>query len=328
VLARSGDVGELLRVAGALEAGSEHSIGRAIAKAAAAQGAEPAAPGVRNFRALPGLGAEGSVEGRHVLVGSPRLLRDSGILIPDETEAAIATLSRDGKTIVVVAIEREVAGVLGLTDTVKPSAGPAIAALRRLGLRTIMVTGDSAASAAAIGALLGVDEVIAGVLPAEKTAVILRLQADGKRVAMIGDGINDAAALASANLGMAVVSGTDIAMKSADIILVRDDLSVIVDAIRLSRKTLHTIRGNLVWAFGYNVLAIPIAAAGLLNPLVAAAAMALSSILVIGNSLRLRSFVGTAGAPSANGAPSDAAAPSAAGVPAPSGAVHSAENRQ
>jgi Cu+-exporting ATPase len=199
-------------------------------------------------------------------------------------------LESEGKTVVLLAAGGELIAVVALTDTIKPSAGPAVTALKRLGLRTILLTGDTDRVARAVGAELGVDEVISQVLPADKASAIEKLQADGRTVAMVGDGINDSAALATANLGMAMVQGSDIAMKSADIILVRDDLRVIADAVLLSRKTLRTIRGNLAWAFGYNIAAIPIAAFGLLNPLIAAAAMALSSVLVISNSLRLRSF--------------------------------------
>ncbi len=287
-IALHGDSAELLRVAAGLEQASEHSIGQAIARAGLA--GVGALPAVEGFAALPGLGAAGTVEGQRILVGNLRLHREHSVEVGADVAESVDRLSTEGKTVVLVAVNGTVTGILAVADSVKPSAIDAIAGLRALKLNTIMLTGDTAESAAPIAARLGIDEVIAAVLPSEKAEVIARLQQSGKRVAMVGDGINDAAALASANLGMAMVSGTDIAMKSADIILVRDDLMVIVDAIQLSRGTLRTIRGNLIWAFGYNVLAIPIAAAGLLNPLVAAAAMALSSILVIGNSLRLRSF--------------------------------------
>jgi Cu+-exporting ATPase len=192
--------------------------------------------------------------------------------------------------VVLLSVDGELAAIFALTDTIKPSARPAVDALKRLGLRTILLTGDTDRVARAVGNELGVDEVISQVLPADKAAAIEELQRRGRTVAMVGDGINDSAALATSNLGMAMVQGSDIALKSADIILVREDLRVIADAVMLSRKTLRTIRGNLAWAFGYNIAAIPIAAFGLLNPLIAAAAMALSSVLVISNSLRLRSF--------------------------------------
>jgi Cu+-exporting ATPase len=278
----------VLRQVGAVEAASEHSIAAAICTAVEAR--VPRIPRVAEFRALPGLGAQGVVDGAPVLVGSPRLVADAGYPIDQELEDAVARFEREGSTAVVAAVSERVVAVFAVSDVVKPSADVAVAALRKLGLRTILLSGDAERVANAVGTRIGVDEIISDVLPGDKAAVIERLQASGRRVAMVGDGINDAAALATANLGMAMVTGSDIAMKSADIILVRDDLRVIVDAVLLSRKTLRTIRGNLVWAFGYNVAAIPIAALGILNPLIAAAAMALSSVFVISNSLRLRSF--------------------------------------
>jgi P-type Cu+ transporter len=278
----------VLRTAAALEAGSEHAIAAAIVRAAESEFSSLAT--VSDFRALPGLGASGIVAERKVLVGSPRLLRESGFVQGEQVSEAIERLEDNGKTVVLLGIDGSVRGAIALTDTIKPSAQAAVAGLKRLGLRTILLTGDAERAANAVGSAIGVDEVVSRVLPADKAAAITALQAQGRRVAMVGDGINDSAALATANLGMAMVRGSDIAMKSADIILVRDDLRVIVDAVMLSRKTLHTIRGNLVWAFGYNIAAIPIAALGLLNPLIAAAAMALSSVLVVSNSLRLRSF--------------------------------------
>jgi P-type Cu+ transporter len=278
----------VLRTAAALEAGSEHAIAAAIVRAAESEFSSLAT--VSDFRALPGLGASGIVAERNILVGSPRLLRESGFVQGEQVSEAIERLEDNGKTVVLLGIDGSVRGAIALTDTIKPSAQAAVAGLKRLGLRTILLTGDAERAANAVGSAIGVDEVVSRVLPADKAAAITALQAQGRRVAMVGDGINDSAALATANLGMAMVRGSDIAMKSADIILVRDDLRVIVDAVMLSRKTLHTIRGNLVWAFGYNIAAIPIAALGLLNPLIAAAAMALSSVLVVSNSLRLRSF--------------------------------------
>jgi Cu+-exporting ATPase len=278
----------LLRYAGAVEAASEHAIAAAIADAARTElGSLPPA---RRFAALPGLGARAEVDGVLVTVGSPRLFAEQDLDVPAEAAAAVARLHAAGSTAVLVAVDGAPAGVIGLADTVKPSARATVDALRGLGLRTILLTGDAAAPARAAAEAVGVDEVVSGVLPTEKAETISRMQAEGRRVAMVGDGINDAAALATAQLGLALVRGTDIAMKSADIILVRDDLRSVVDAILLSRRTLRTIRLNLVWAFGYNIAAIPIAACGLLNPLIAAAAMALSSVLVVSNSLRLRSF--------------------------------------
>jgi Cu+-exporting ATPase len=292
---------ELLGLAGSLEQASEHAIGRAISGAAAAElggrcardraAAELGRPeAVDDFTALSGLGASGLVGGRRVLAGTRRLLHEQGVAVPAELDTAVEELESAGRTLVLVAVDGVAAGVLGLADDVKPTAREAIAQLKAMGLRTVLLTGDTARAAAAVGASLGFDETIAEVLPADKAEVVARLQREGRRVAMVGDGINDAAALASADLGMAIVTGTDVAMKSADVILVRDDLRAVPDAVALARKMLGTIRGNLVWAFGYNIAAIPLAASGLLNPLIAAAAMALSSVLVVTNSLRLRSF--------------------------------------
>ena len=279
---------EALRVAGSIESGSEHSIASAIVAAARAEitDLDP----VENFVALPGLGASASVTGRRVLVGSPRLFADRGLALDAETASLVDQESESGNTVIMLAVDDAVQAVVALADTIKPSAASAVAALKALGLTTVLLTGDSERAARAVASELGIDTVLAGVLPTEKAAAITALRESGNRVAMVGDGINDAAALATANLGMAMVSGTDIAMRSADIILVRDNLHVIPDAVALSRKTLRTIRGNLLWAFGYNVAAIPLAAAGLLNPLIAAAAMSLSSVLVVTNSMRLRSF--------------------------------------
>jgi Cu+-exporting ATPase len=278
---------ELLAMTGALEQSSEHAIGRAISAAAAELG-RPAS--VEGFEALSGLGAVGVVTGRRVLAGNRRLLLAQGVAVPEELDAATVELEEAGRTLVLVAVDGVAAGVLGLADDVKPSAREAVAQLKAMGLRTVLLTGDTARAAAAVGAALGFDETIAEVLPADKAAVVADLQRRGRRVAMVGDGINDAAALATADLGMAIVTGTDVAMKSADVILVRDDLRAVPDAVALARRMLGTIRGNLIWAFGYNIAAIPLAASGLLNPLIAAAAMALSSVLVVTNSLRLRTF--------------------------------------
>lgn len=279
---------ELLGLAGALEQASEHAIGRAVSGAAAAALGRPEA--VEDFAALSGLGATGLVGGRRVLAGNRRLLLEQGIAVPLELDAVVEELESAGRTLMLVAVDGVAAGVLGLADDVKPTAREAIAQLKAMGLRTVLLTGDTARAAAAVGASLGFDETIAEVLPADKAEVVARLQREGRKVAMVGDGINDAAALASADLGMAIVTGTDVAMKSADVILVRDDLRAVPDAVALARRMLGTIRGNLIWAFGYNIAAIPLAASGLLNPLIAAAAMALSSVLVVTNSLRLRTF--------------------------------------
>lgn len=290
-----GGAADLLRWAGAVEAASEHAIAQAVADAARARvGTLP--PAVR-FTALPGLGARAEVDGAAVTVGSPRLFAQEGLAVPAAAAAAVARFHAQGATAVLIAVDGAARGVIALADDAKPSAAPTVERLRSLGLRSILLTGDAEAPARAIAAATGIEDVVSGVLPAEKAEAIARLQSEGHRVAMVGDGINDAAALATAELGLALVRGTDIAMKSADIILVREDLGTVVDAILLSRRTLRTIRLNLVWAFGYNIAAIPIAALGLLNPLIAAAAMALSSVLVVSNSLRLRSFEPHSGHP-------------------------------
>ncbi|WFE30931.1 heavy metal translocating P-type ATPase [Micromonospora sp. WMMD975] len=278
----------LLAQAGAVENAAEHLIARAVADYARAEVGD--LPEADDFRALPGLGACGVVAGRPVLVGSPRLVESSGILLAQDVRDRRAAWESKGCTCVLVAVDGAVAGALALTDTVKPSAAPAVARLRAAGLRTVLLTGDNQATAAAVATEIGVDETIAEVLPADKATVIEGLQRAGRSVAMVGDGVNDAPALARADLGMAIATGTDVAIGAADIILVRDDLRTVPAAVVLARRTLRTIHGNLGWAFGYNVAALPIAAAGLLSPLVSSAAMALSSLLVVSNSLRLRNF--------------------------------------
>ncbi len=271
------------RLVAALERHFEHPVATAIV---AHVGGEPLP--VTTLETVPGQGAAGIVRDdsgdRAVVVGTKGLLADRGIEVVDDDRAA------DDLTTVVAAVDGVVLGTVSLADAIKQSAAGAVADLRRMGLTTVLLTGDRTAVADEVGRQVGVDQVLAEVLPVDKAAAIERLQAQGHRVAMVGDGINDAAALATANLGMALVSGTDIAMKSADIILVRRDLAVIPTAIGLSRRTLRTIRGNLAWAFAYNVAAIPLAAAGLLNPLIAGFAMSLSSIFVVTNSMRLRRF--------------------------------------
>ncbi|WP_371742811.1 heavy metal translocating P-type ATPase [Plantibacter sp. CFBP 8804] len=273
---------EVLAMARSVESASEHAIAKALVEYADGLGAHHL--DVTDYETLAGLGARGSVNDKEVLVGSEKLVRAHGASLDD------LPIGDPEHTAVYVVIDGTTAARFVLTDEVKRSARPTIDRLRNLGLRTILLSGDATTATERVGALVGVDEVIAGVLPTEKAATISRLQEEGHVVAMVGDGINDAAALATADLGLAMVEGTDVAMKSADIILVRDDLGVVVDAVQLSRKTLSTIKGNLIWAFGYNLAAIPIAAAGLLNPLIAAAAMSVSSILVISNSLRLRNY--------------------------------------
>ncbi|MEV6596869.1 heavy metal translocating P-type ATPase [Actinoplanes sp. NPDC051346] len=266
------DAAELLRLAGAVEAASEHPLGRAIARAAAEHGPLPT---VRDFQATAGVGVRGVVDGAEVEI-------TRGEAAP---EAA-----RDARTWVEVRVGGTLRGRLALTDPVRPTSAAAIASLRELGLDPVIVTGDAPAVAERVAAEVGVTRVVAGVLPAEKVDVIKRLQAEGRSVAMVGDGVNDAAALAQADLGVAMGAGTDVAIEASDLTLMRDDLTAAVDAVRLARRTARIIRGNLFWAFAYNVAALPLAAMGLLNPMIAGATMALSSIFVVMNSLRLRRF--------------------------------------
>lgn len=278
----------VLAGAAAVEEQSEHPLGRAIITRARAEGLSWVR--AEDVTAIPGRGATGSVEGVAVLVGNADLLCDNGVEVPPAGLSLSESSAATAANAVLVAVGGRCVGAIVVSDELKQSAPEAIARLRRLGLRTVLLTGDHEVAARLIGDQVGVDEVIAGVLPTDKAAIIKRLQSDGTRVAMVGDGINDAAALASANLGLAVVSGTDVALKSADIILVRRNLNVIPDAITLARRTLRTIKGNLAWAFGYNIAAIPLAALGLLNPLIAGFAMSLSSVFVVTNSTRLRRF--------------------------------------
>ncbi|MFU8870888.1 heavy metal translocating P-type ATPase [Micromonospora sp. SL4-19] len=281
------DADELLRLAGALEAASEHPIARAIADGAAEAGALPAVTGFANTE---GLGVTGSVDGRAVVVGRLRLLRERGLDVPDEVVRAATDAEATGRTAVLAGWDGQARGVLAVADVVKPTSRAAVGRLRELGLTPVLLTGDNTTVARAVAAEVGIDEVIAEVLPADKVDVVRRLQAEGRTVAMVGDGINDAAALAQADLGLAMGTGTDVAIEASDLTLVRGDLMAAVDAIRLSRRTLRIIKGNLFWAFAYNVAALPLAAAGLLNPMIAGAAMAFSSVFVVANSLRLRRF--------------------------------------
>jgi Cu+-exporting ATPase len=287
LLAPGTDRAGLLRHAGAVEHASEHPIAAAISAAAEQSGPLPQ---VGDFRALPGLGARGVVDGRDVIVGRERLLRDLGIAIPPGLARQWAPWQQAGRTPVLVAWDGELRGALAVADTIKPSAAAAVAELRGLGLRPVLLTGDNEATARAVAAAAGIEEVIAGILPAEKAAVIRDLQARGNRVAMVGDGMNDGPALAAADLGMAIGTGTDVAISAADLILLRADLRVVPAAIKLARASLKTIKRNLAWAFGYNVAAVPLAALGFLNPIIAAATMTMSSVLVVANSLRLRRF--------------------------------------
>ncbi|WP_418361513.1 heavy metal translocating P-type ATPase [Streptomyces gilvosporeus] len=279
---------DLLRLGGALEHASEHPVARAVAEGAGERTGP--LPGVEDFENVPGLGVRGTVAGHRVLAGRAQLAERAGIALPPKLRSALATAGTLGRTAVVVAWEGEARGVLTVSDAVKPTSAEAVRALRALGLTPVLLTGDNAAVAQAVAAEVGIDEVIAEVLPEDKVAVVARLRAEGRTVAMVGDGVNDAAALAAADLGLAMGTGTDAAIEAGDLTLVRGDLRVAADALRLARATLATIKGNLFWAFGYNVAALPLAAAGLLNPMIAGAAMAFSSVFVVTNSLRLRTF--------------------------------------
>jgi P-type Cu+ transporter len=273
---------EVLRLAGAVEDASEHPIAQAIARAARERlGSLPAVEGFANHE---GMGVRGQVEGREVSVGRP------GEALPAELDAVRRAAEAQGRTAVVASWDGAPRGVLVVADTVKPTSAEAVASLKALGLRPVLLTGDNRATAAAVAAEVGIDEVIAEVLPSDKADVVRRLQAEGRVVAMAGDGVNDAPALAQADLGLAIGTGTDVAIEASDLTLVSGDLRAAADAIRLSRSTLRTIKQNLAWAFGYNVAALPLAAAGLLNPVIAGAAMAFSSVSVVANALRLRRF--------------------------------------
>ncbi|MEU5536364.1 heavy metal translocating P-type ATPase [Streptomyces sp. NPDC020362] len=276
------DEQEVLRLAGALEHASEHPVARAIA--AGAEKRTGALPGAEHFENVPGRGVRGRVEGREVAVGR---LYDA---LPEELAEARRRAEQEGRTAVTVGWDGRARGVLAVADAAKETSAEAVRELRALGLTPVLLTGDNRTVAEAVARAVGIDEVIAEVLPEDKVDVVRRLQGEGRTVAMVGDGVNDAAALATADLGLAMGTGTDAAIEAGDLTLVRGDLRVAADAIRLSRRTLATIKGNLVWAFGYNVAALPLAAAGLLNPMIAGAAMAFSSVFVVTNSLRLRSF--------------------------------------
>ncbi|MFI1890051.1 heavy metal translocating P-type ATPase [Streptomyces jumonjinensis] len=286
--AETTDENEVLRLAGALENASEHPIAQAVAAGAAAR--TGALPTPEDFANIPGLGVQGIVEGHAVLVGREKLLAEWEIRLPAGLVLAKQQAEAAGRTAITVAWDGEARAVLEVADAVKDTSAEAITRLRKLGLTPILLTGDNKAVAEAVAAEVGIDEVIAEVMPEDKVDVVKRLQAEGRSVAMVGDGVNDAAALAQADLGLAMGTGTDAAIEAGDLTLVRGDLRAAADAIRLARRTLGTIRTNLFWAFAYNVAALPLAALGLLSPMIAGAAMAFSSVFVVGNSLRLRGF--------------------------------------
>ncbi|MEU4231005.1 heavy metal translocating P-type ATPase [Nonomuraea sp. NPDC026600] len=279
---------EVLRLAGALEHASEHPIAQAVAKGARNRVGDLPTP--EDFANVEGLGVQGIVDGHAVLVGRPKLLAEWSQYLTPELERALHAAQAAGRTAVAVGWDGQARAVLVVADVIKPTSKEAIGQLRGLGLTPVLLTGDNEAVARTVAAEVGIDEVIAKVLPADKVDVVKRLQGEGKVVAMVGDGVNDAAALAQADLGLAMGTGTDAAIEAADLTLVRGDLRVAADAIRLSRRTLSTIKSNLFWAFAYNVAALPLAALGLLNPMIAGAAMAFSSVFVVSNSLRLRGF--------------------------------------
>jgi P-type Cu+ transporter len=287
-LADAVDANMTLRLVGALEHASEHPIAQAIA--AAAEAVNGQLPAAEDFANREGLGVQGTVEGKHLVVGRPALLADAAMPLPPQLDVARRDAEAKGQTAVAAGWDGQAQGLFVVADTLKPSSAEAIAQLKALGLRPVLLTGDNHSTAEAVAAELGIEEVLSEVLPADKADVVRKLQEDGRVVAMIGDGVNDAPALAQADLGLAIGTGTDVAIEASDLTLVSGDLRAAADAIRLSRATLRTIKQNLGWAFGYNVAALPLAAFGLLNPIIAGAAMAFSSVSVVANALRLRRF--------------------------------------
>jgi Cu+-exporting ATPase len=296
VAAAGEDRDEVLRLAGSLEDASEHPIAKAVA--VAARDSSGRLPRVEDFANVEGLGVQGVVveddRSHAVLVGRPRLLEEWSQRLPTELDQAFSKAQAQGATAIAVGWDGKARGVLVVADAIKPTSAEAITQLRALDLTPVLLTGDNEATARTVAREVGIEEtddtVIADVLPSDKVDVVKRLQSQGRVVAMVGDGVNDAAALAQADLGLSMGTGTDVAIEASDLTLVRGDLRVTADAIRLSRRTLATIKGNLFWAFAYNVAALPLAAAGLLNPMLAGAAMAFSSVFVVSNSLRLRRF--------------------------------------
>ncbi|HET8537211.1 MAG TPA: heavy metal translocating P-type ATPase, partial [Solirubrobacteraceae bacterium] len=281
------DAGEALRLTGALEDASEHPIAQAIAAAARDEATLPA---VERFENREGLGVQGIDEGHAMVVGRPALLADWAMHLPAPLAAAKEAAEARGQTAIAAGWDGAARAIFVVADTIKPTSAEAVAQLKELGLRPVLLTGDNERTARAIADEVGIDEVIAEVMPSDKADVVRRLQSEGHVVAMVGDGVNDAPALAQADLGLAIGTGTDVAIEASDLTLVSGDLRAAGDAIRLSRATLRTIKQNLGWAFGYNLAALPLAAVGLLNPVLASAAMAFSSVSVVSNALRLRRF--------------------------------------
>ena len=284
----AGDEARALRLVGSVESGGEHPIARAVTLGAEERGAELVRPG--DFEALPGMGVRGRVDGVTVVVGKPKLMAETGMAIPSRFEEALAQMESQGHTAFLAAWEGEVRAALAVADTVRPSSAETVRRLRRGGVEVAMITGDNRRTAETIAAQLGIDRVIAEVLPGDKAEEVTRLQAQGRRVAFVGDGVNDAPALTAADLGIAIGTGSDVAIEAGDVVLMSGDPALAEVSLRLAGRTFRTIRENLFWAFLYNTAAIPLAAAGLLDPIIAAAAMALSSVSVVANSLRLRRF--------------------------------------